>query len=128
MSRIVFSTTMIESSTTMPIASTSPNSVRLLIDIPISFIAKKVPMSATGIVIDGITVVRKSCRNTYTVKITSMIAMISVSITSLIEASTYSVESYTIGPSRPSGKSRSSSAIASRMPAATATALAPGSW
>ena len=87
---MVFSTTTMASSTTIPMARTSPNRVRLLIDIPNSFMAKKVPISETGMVADGMTVVRQSCRKMNTEKITSRIAMIRVEITSSIEASMYS--------------------------------------
>ena len=59
---MVFSTTTIASSTTMPIASTRPNSVSVLIDIPSAIITAKVPISETGMVTAGISVVRKSCR------------------------------------------------------------------
>ena len=60
--RIVFSTTTMASSTTIPIASTSPNRDSVLIDSPIASMTARVPRSDTGIVIDGISVVRKSWR------------------------------------------------------------------
>ena len=47
----------------------------------------------TGIVMAGISVVRRSCRKTKTVSTTRMIATISVSTTSAIEAAMYSVAS-----------------------------------
>ena len=61
--RIVFSTTTMASSTTMPMASTSPNRVKVLIDSPRTSITPKVPSRETGIVTAGISVVRRSCRN-----------------------------------------------------------------
>ena len=62
--RSTFSTTTIASSTTMPIASTSPRSVSVLIENPSASITPKVPMIDTGIAIIGISVVRMLCRNT----------------------------------------------------------------
>ena len=62
-SRFVFSTTTMASSTTIPIASTSPNRVNVLIDMPRADITAKVPSSETGIVTAGTSVVRRSCRN-----------------------------------------------------------------
>ena len=47
-SRSTFSTTTIASSTTRPIASTSPNSVSVLIEKPSALITAKVPISETG--------------------------------------------------------------------------------
>ena len=57
------STTTIASSTTMPIASTRPNSVRLLMLKPIASMTANVPMIATGTAIKGITADRQFCRN-----------------------------------------------------------------
>ena len=62
MIRMVFSTTTMASSTTIPMASTSPKRVRLLIDCPVTSITAKVPINATGMVTEGMMVVRKSCR------------------------------------------------------------------
>ena len=61
----MFSTTTIASSTTMPIASTRPNSVSVLIEKPNALMTANVPTSETGMVSVGISVVRQSCRNTY---------------------------------------------------------------
>ena len=62
--RSTFSTTTIASSTTMPMASTSPSRVSVLIEKPNASITAKVPMIDTGIATIGISVVRKLCRNT----------------------------------------------------------------
>ena len=51
----MFSITTMASSTTMPVASTMPKSVRVLIEKPNSLMKAKVPISETGIVIAGIT-------------------------------------------------------------------------
>ncbi len=55
----MFSMTTIASSTTRPVASVTPKSVSVLIEKPNSFTNAKVPMSDTGIVIAGISVVRQ---------------------------------------------------------------------
>ncbi len=57
------STTTIASSTTMPIASTSPNSVSMLIEKPISSMPAAVPTSDTGIASSGMMVARTLPRN-----------------------------------------------------------------
>ena len=74
MLRSTFSTTTIASSTTMPIASTRPNSDRLLSVKPNSAMKKKVPMSDTGIATSGMTAARQVCRNRMTTSTTSRIA------------------------------------------------------
>ena len=76
------STTTIASSTTMPIASTRPKSVRLLRLKPITFITAKVPMMATGTAIKGMIAERQFCRNNSTTSATRMIASRSALTTS----------------------------------------------
>ena len=61
--RSMFSITTIASSTTSPVASVMPKSVSVLIEKPNSLTNANVPMSDTGIVIAGISVVRQFCRN-----------------------------------------------------------------
>ena len=56
MMRSTFSTTTIASSTRMPMASTMPNSVSMLIDRPISSRTPQVPSSAIGTTMVGISV------------------------------------------------------------------------
>ena len=56
MMRSTFSTTTIASSTRMPIASTMPNIVSTLIEKPSASISAKVPISATGTTMVGISV------------------------------------------------------------------------
>src|SRR5215212_9082220 len=92
--RSTFSTTTIASSTTMPIASTIPNSDRLFSENPNAFMNANVPMSDTGIAISGTTDARQLCRNTSTTITTSAIASSSVLTTSLMLARTNSVVSY----------------------------------
>ena len=61
--RSMFSSTTIASSTTMPIASTRPNSVRLLSEKPSMPITANVPMSDTPTSITGSSSAFQSCRN-----------------------------------------------------------------
>ena len=91
--RYTFSTTMIESSTTRPIASTSPSSVSVLIEKPKIAIIAKGPMIETGIAIMGISVARKLCRKMKIVTSTRMPASIRVFTRSSSDASTKSVVS-----------------------------------
>ena len=79
--RSTFSTTTMASSTTMPIASTSPNSDRLLRVKPNTLIMKKVPISEIGIATIGMTAARQVCRNSMITSTTRMIASKMVSIT-----------------------------------------------
>ena len=62
-SRSVFSTTMIASSTTSPTASTRPSRLSVLKEKPSSAIGPKVPISAIGTAMVGISVARQFCRN-----------------------------------------------------------------
>src|SRR5262249_6862950 len=57
--RSTFSTTTIASSTTIPTASTRPNSDRLFSDIPNIASTVKVPISDTGIAMQGMIVARQ---------------------------------------------------------------------
>ena len=93
MLRSTFSTTTIASSTTMPIASTRPNSVSALIEKPNSCITAKVPTTDTGTASSGMIEARQVCRNRITTSTTSAIASSSVWITASIEARTNCVGS-----------------------------------
>ena len=62
--RLTLSTTTIASSTTMPIASTMPNSVDRLMVKPSAAMAAKAPMMVTGMVVAGTSMARQSCRKT----------------------------------------------------------------
>ena len=72
--RSMFSTTTIASSTTMPIANTRPNSVRLFSENPSAAITANVPISETGIATIGIAAARQDCRNKTMTKITNTTA------------------------------------------------------
>ena len=93
MMRSTFSTTTIASSTTMPMASTRPNSVIELIENPNICMPKKVPMMETGTASAGMRVARQLCRKMNTTRNTRTIASTSVCSTSSIEASTNGVVS-----------------------------------
>ena len=56
MMRSTFSTTTMASSTTIPITSTMANMARMLIDMPATSITAKVPSSAIGTTMVGISV------------------------------------------------------------------------
>ena len=88
-----FSTTMIASSTTSPIARTSPQSVRLLIEKPNAAIAAKVATSETGMASIGISVARNPWRKMNTTIMTRMNASMSVWPTSSMFSWTYLVVS-----------------------------------
>ena len=78
MLRSTFSTTTIASSTTMPMASTSPKSVRLLSEKPSADITAKVPTSDTGMAMMGMSAVRQLWRKTRMTRTTRMTASNSV--------------------------------------------------
>ena len=84
--RSTFSTTTIASSTTMPMASTSPNSDRLLSEKPSAAMTANVPTMATGTAISGISAARQFCRKTSTTMATRMMASRRVLKTSLIDS------------------------------------------
>ena len=80
------STTTIASSTTMPMARTRPNSVRLFRLNPRAAITAKVPTMATGTATRGMRADRQFCRNSSTTTATRMIASRRVLKTSLIDS------------------------------------------
>ena len=93
MLRSTFSTTTIASSTTMPIASTSPNRVSVLIEKPSKCSTAKVPTTDTGTAISGMIEARQVCRNRITTSTTSKVASSRVVTTALIESRTNTVVS-----------------------------------
>ncbi len=80
------STTTIASSTTMPIASTRPNSVRLFRLKPSAAMIANVPTIATGTATSGMISDRQFCRNSRTTKATRMTASRRVLNTSLTDS------------------------------------------
>ena len=125
--RSMFSITTIASSTTMPVASTMPKSVSVLIEKPNSLMNANVPMSDTGIVIAGMIVLRQFCRNRNITRMTSTIASPSVFSTSMIDSRTTTTLSNASRHSSPGGKLRSRRAISAITPWNTSSALADGS-
>ena len=91
MLRSTFSTTTIASSTTMPTASTSPNSVRLFSVKPNIAMKKNVPISDTGIATIGMIAARHVCRKMMMTSTTSTTASRIVSITALTDCRMNSV-------------------------------------
>ena len=74
------------SSTTVPMTSTSANSVIRLILNPAIAMKANVPTSDTMMPTSGISVERMSCKKMYTTRITSRMASSSVFTTSWMEA------------------------------------------
>ena len=91
--RWTFSTTTIASSTTMPIASTRPNSDSMFSEKSISHITAKVPISDTGIARIGTSEARQLCRKTSTTSATRPTAISSVWIRSVMLSRTNGVVS-----------------------------------
>ena len=85
MLRSTFSTTTIASSTTMPTASTRPNSDRLLSEMPKATRIVNVPTSETGIAMTGMMAARQFWRNRNTTPTTRRIATKIVTTTSWID-------------------------------------------
>ncbi len=84
--RSTFSTTTIASSTTMPIASTNPNSEMLFKLKPTTAMAAKVPMMATGTATMGISTLRQFCRKASTTRPTRNTASNKVLTTSATDS------------------------------------------
>ncbi len=88
---VTASVTTIASSTTRPIASTSPNSESVLIENPSSGKAMNAPISDTGTVSSGISVARALWRKRKTTAITSASAATRVIVISRIPSVTGAV-------------------------------------
>ncbi len=91
--RSIFSSTTIASSTTMPIARTSPNSVRLFSVKPIRLMTAKVPTSDTATSITGRSRAFQSCKKIKMTMATRMTASRNVLNTSLTDSRTNGVVS-----------------------------------
>ncbi len=130
MSRSTFSTTTIASSTTMPIASTRPNSDSVLIEKPNAHITANVPTSDTGTATSGTTAARQLCRNTTTTSTTSAMLSSSVMTTSRRLSMTNSVVLYGLDHWSPGGQFDLawSSFILAVIRSAVWIELVPGSW
>ncbi len=95
-SRSMFSSTTIASSTTMPMASTRPKSVRLLRENPMAFMMAKVPIKETGTSIIGRIIAFQSWRKKSTTMPTRITASSRVQKTSPTDSLINGVVSYTI--------------------------------
>ena len=84
--RSTFSTTTMASSTTMPMASTRPNSDKLFKEKPIAAMAPKVPINETGTAKSGMMEARQLCRKTTTTSTTKIIASSKVCRTARIDS------------------------------------------
>ncbi|MNM76456.1 hypothetical protein D3C81_882820 [compost metagenome] len=93
MLRSTFSTTTMASSTTIPMASTRPNSDSALSEKPNRCITAKVPISDTGTAISGMIEARQVCRNRMTTSTTSTSASNRVCTTASMEPRTNTVGS-----------------------------------
>src|SRR5262249_35021068 len=85
--RSTFSTTTMASSTTMPIANTSPNNERLFSENPSIAMTANVPTRDTGTAIIGMMVARQFCKKTSTTTNTKTMASNSVFQTSWMDSS-----------------------------------------
>ena len=85
MLRSTFSTTTMASSTTMPMASTRPNSERLFSEKPNIAITRNVPTSDMGMATSGMTAARQVCRNRITTRTTRITASPMVSVTAFTD-------------------------------------------
>ena len=93
MCRSTFSTTTMASSTTMPIASTRPNSDSVLIEKPDASITANVPTIEIGTAASGMIDARHVWRKSTTTMTTISVASSSVRMTSWIESRTKTVGS-----------------------------------
>ena len=89
--RLQSSTTTIASSTTMAMASTMPNSDRVLSVKPMIFITANVAIRLTGMVSIGMMTALQFCRNSRMTSMTIRDVSMNVTITSSIDAFTKSV-------------------------------------
>ena len=114
------------SSTTMPIASTRPNSDRLLSVKPNAAMKKNVPISDTGIATKGIMAARQVCRNRITTSTTRMMASPMVSITASTDWRMNCVGSKKMSYLTPLGNRFDNLSINSRTLFAVSSAFEPG--
>ncbi len=93
MMRSTFSTTTMASSTSRPMASTSPNIDSVLIEKPTAAMTPNVPSSTTGTAMVGTSVALMFCRNSSITRKTSATPSNSVLTTSVMEVLTNGVVS-----------------------------------
>jgi len=93
------------SSTTMPMASTSANSVSVLMEKPNKDMRANAPIRLTGMVMSGMSEARTERRNTKMTSVTSTTASAMVVYTALIDRSMNTELSLAISTVIPGGKS-----------------------
>src|SRR5262245_42582955 len=113
MLRSTFSTTTMASSTTMPMASSKPNSESLLSEEPNAESTAKVPISDTGMATMGTIDARQVCRNRMMTTTTRTTASNMVWITASTDCEMNTVGLYTISYLSPAGKDSDSFFMAS---------------
>jgi len=122
------SITTIASSTTRPVASTSPSRVSWLIEKPNTLMKAKVPTREIGMARLGTIVARQFCRNTNRITSTSTIARPRASITPSTEDSMNWPTLYTCCTVTPGGTSAAKASICCTTASATSRALLSGVW
>ena len=105
-------------------ASTNASKVMVLMEKPITYINISAPISATGIVTNGMMLARQSRRNRKITRPTSAIASRMVMKTRSMDSSTKSDESNPMLTSMPSGSTSFSFSISARTPRETYSGLA----
>ena len=116
------------SSTTIPVASTSPNRIRLLRLEPLSFTRLRLPTSATGTARPGIRARRHRPKNSTSTISTSSTASRKVMKVRSRLASTVSATSTIIESSMPGGKLGPNCCNLRLIALLTSRALAPSRW
>ena len=122
--RNAFSSTMIASSTTMPIAMVSARSVKLLIENPRKYMIANVEMIDAGMARPGMIVARRFRKNTKMISTTRIAAISSVRRASAIECVTNTDPSYALCSFTPSGNVCWMAGSSSRMFRATSRRFA----
>src|SRR5574344_1066546 len=116
------------SSTTVPMASTNANIVRILMLKPAADKQANVPTSETIIDTEGINVLLKSCKKKYTTRMTRIIAIIKVSTTLSMDSNKKSLELINFTNLVPLGKSLLILSSKLEISLFTWVAFAPATW
>ncbi|MNI16458.1 hypothetical protein D3C73_697930 [compost metagenome] len=112
----------------MPMASTRPNRLSVLIEKPSRYSAPNVPTIDTGTAMSGMIEARQVCRNRITTSTTSAMASSRVETTALIESRTKMVVSYTASYFTSAGMVFCISSMLAITASRISSALAPGAW
>src|SRR5213594_428865 len=122
--RYAFSSTMMASSTTMPMAMVSASNVKLLMEKPRKYMIANTDTIDAGIASPGITVARRFRKNTKMISTTRIAAIRSVRRASLIECVTNTEPSNAVSSFTPGGSVCWMPGMASRMRCATSMRFA----